>query len=143
LTVVPDSETSQFLTLKARYFGRLCEALALRPRTDNVGTGFATASADRGDLRVYFEYERGLSLFSVGAVNDGAPACSVENVADRFPRVRVLEGDQRLSLEEQYEFLVAHWSELEFMFSPDGIDATRAWLAAKRAALMARYSGDI
>jgi hypothetical protein len=141
--VVPNSETSRFLTLKARYFERLCEALALRPRTDNAGEGFATASADRGHIRVYFEYERGLPLFSVGAVEDKAPACSVEDVADRFARVRVLEGDLRLSLEEQYEFLVVHWSELDLMFSPDGIDATRAWLADKRAALTARYSGGI
>jgi hypothetical protein len=79
----------------------------------------------------------------VGAVNDEVPACSAEDIADRFARVRILEGDQRLSLEEQYEFLLAHWRELELMFSPAGIDATKVWLAAKRAALTARYSGGI
>jgi hypothetical protein len=136
-----DREKSQFVASKEQFFDPLCQSLALRPVSGWSGRGFAVVAAELDYLRIYFEHERGLCQFSVGAVSESRQACSVEAITDRFARVRTLEGRQRLSLEEQRDFLVLHWQELQSMFPPEGIETTKAWLLARAAALTARYTG--
>jgi len=136
-------EYLHFVASKKRYFDPLCLALCLRPRPCEVGDRFAIASAESQNLAAFFEHDRGLCIFSLGAATSPRPMCSVEFIAERFPRIRQLSaGEQRLSLEEQGQFLVRYWSELQAMFSPNGFAETSAWIAAKGAEETARYSGN-
>ena len=133
---------STFLEQKHKHFDLLCRNLGLDAGLRENGNGYAIASATAGNVRVFFEYERGLCGFAVGAVDDAKPLCSAEELSLRFPRIRVLsEGHQRLDLDEKREFIEGRWSDLQVMFSVDHIAETRAWHKAAAAAYMERLSG--
>jgi hypothetical protein len=79
-------------------------------------------------VRVFFEHERGLCAFAMGAFDDVKPLCSVEELGSRFPRIRAIpEGHQRLDLEEQRQFIEGRWSDLQVIFSANNIAETRVW----------------
>jgi hypothetical protein len=133
----------QFLALKAQYFDVLCQRLTLDQESLESGPGYAIAGASGGNVRVYFEHDRGPCFFSVGPSVDTKPMCGVETLAARFQRVRVLaEGTQRLSLEEQAAVLEEHWAALQDMYSIANLPAARAWISEVRAAVMKKYSGS-
>ena len=130
-----------FLEQKQKHFDRLCRNLRLEVGLRESGNGYAIVSAGADNLRVFFEHEHGLCAFAVGAFADVKPLSGVEELASRFPRIRVIpEGHQRLDLEEQRQFLEARWSDLQVMFSPDHITETRAWRRAAAAAHMESFS---
>ena len=130
-----------FLEQKQKHFDRLCRNLSLEAGATESGNGYAIVSAGADNVRVFFEHERGLCAFAVGAFADVKPLCGVEELAARFPRIRVMpEGDQRPDLEEERQFLEARWSDLQVMFSPDHITETRAWRRAAAAAHMESFS---
>lgn len=136
-----DWASENFAALSAQHFEPLCEALGLSERDSTAGDGYAISSAARGNVKVFFEHDRGLCHFSVGLAGEGKPYCEVELIARRFPRIRLLNtGEQRLSLSEQAQLLKNHWNELQHMFGPALVD-TRCWLAGVRAETTARYSG--
>lgn len=136
-----DWASENFATPSAQHFDPLCEALGLSARDSTAGTGYAISSAAGGNVKVFFEHDRGLCHFSVGLAEEGKPLCDVELIARRYPRVRLLgKGEQRLSLNEQAQLLTNHWSELQHMFGPALAD-TRTWLAGVRAETTKRYSG--
>jgi hypothetical protein len=133
---------STFLEQKHKHFDLLCRNLGLEAGLQENGDGYAIASAAAGNVRVFFEHERGLCGFAVGAFGDAKPLCSAEELALRFPRIRVLsEGHQRLDLDEQRHFIEDHWSDLQVMFSAEHIAETRAWQRAAAAAYMERLAG--
>lgn len=124
-----------FRSLRETYFDGLCHKLGLIAAEADIAAGFARVSGKAGAVQVYFEYERGLCSFSVGPASDARPLCSVEEMAERFPRVRVLsEGSQRLSLDQQCSFLQSRWNDLQVMFSTQHLPETRKWRAAAVAA---------
>jgi hypothetical protein len=126
---------SFFEEQKQKHFDPLCRNLHLEGGFGDSGNGYTIVSAGADNVRVFFEHERGLCTFAVGALADVKPLCGVEELASRFPRIRVMpEGHQRLDLEEQREFLETRWSDLQVMFSPDHITETRAWHRAAAAA---------
>jgi hypothetical protein len=130
-----------FLEQKQKHFDRLCRNLRLEAGLRESGNGYAIVSAGADNVRVFFEHERGLCAFAVGAFADVKPLCGVEELASRFPRIRVMpEGHQRLDLEEQRQFLEGRWSDLQVMFSPDHISETRAWHRAAAGAHMESLS---
>jgi len=134
-----------FQALRQQYFDPLRDKLGLTAvHTSEVSpSGFASVSAAAGSVRVHFESDRGLCSFLVGFSNDERDLCSVESLAERFPRIRLLpEGQQRLSLEEQASFLCDRWADLQIMFSPDHAKETRAWRAAQAAAYTRRFTRD-
>jgi hypothetical protein len=117
-----------FQALREEHFDRLCGELGLSELTSQVVGAFAIVSAAAGNVRVFFEHDRGLCIFGLGAFTDAKPFCSVEEIAQRFPRVRIVpEGVQRLSLEEQRSFVGSRWSALQTMFAPEHIVETRRW----------------
>jgi len=139
--MTPDSAPASFETLRKEHFDRLCRQLALSLETSKAGKGFAVVSAAAGNVRVFFEHDRGLCTFGLGATADGRPLCSVEEMAPRFPRVRVVAGGfQRLSLDEQRSFVEDRWSVLQTMFAPEHIGDTRKWYASVAKAATERYS---
>jgi hypothetical protein len=94
-----------------------------------------SVSAAGGSVHVYFEYEGGLFSFAIGAVTDATPLCSVEEIAHRFSRARVLgEGLQRLSLDEQVAFVQTGWPQLLAMFSEEQLAEAHRWHGAAVAA---------
>lgn len=102
-----------FRDLRGQYFEALSQTLGLIAGPVEAGQGFARISGHCGTIRVYFEYERGVCHFSIGATSQSEPLCSVEEMAKRFPRLRILsEGAQRLSLIEQCSFLETRWKDL-------------------------------
>ena len=137
-----DEQTkTDFLELKRRYFEPLCQGLGLVEGEGTSGVAYGIAQAHREHVRAYFEYDRGLASLSLGPSSAFKPACSVEEIAERFPRIRLLSGgQQRLSLDEQCEFVQSHWADLQQMFAPGGLDETRRWLQQKAAALTARFA---
>ena len=136
-----DLALTSFQTLRQEHFDRLCRNLSLSGETSRVGEGFAVVSAAAGNVRVFFEHDRGLCLFGLGAAADARPLCSVEEMAGRFPRARVLaEGLQRLSLSEQQRFVDEHWPDLQVMFSSEHMNETRAWHQAVVKETTARFS---
>jgi hypothetical protein len=138
-----DTERQDFDFLRAQYFDPLCERLGLIPGEPKLGDGFARVSADSGTVRLYFEYERGLGWFAIGAVSDSQPLCSIEDIAERFPRLRLMsEGAQRLSFEEQRSLICDRWEDLQLMFSPEHLRATRQWWAAVVATYMKKFTVD-
>jgi hypothetical protein len=138
-----DPELSHFYDLRKQYFDVLCQSLRLVPGQTETGTRFAIASAALGEVRIFFEHDRGICLFSIGAFSDSHPLCSVEELAARFPRIRLMsEGHQRLTLEEQRSFVEGKWNELQVMFSPQHLPATRKWRQAAAADYMKRFSSD-
>ena len=134
-----------FQALRQQYFDPLRDKLGLMGEhtAQASSSGFASVSAASGSVRVHFESDRGLCSFSVGFSGDERDLCSVEALAERFPRIRLLpEGQQRLSLEEQASFLCERWSTLQTMFSPDHARETRAWRAAQAAAYTRKFTRD-
>ena len=142
MTNSEDPIDPSFLEQKQKHFDLLCRNLGLEAGLQENGRDYAIASAAAGNVRVFFEHERGLGGFAVGAFDDVRPLCSVEGLALRFPRIRVLsEGHQRLDLDEQRQFIEDHWSDLQVMFSVEHIAETRAWQRAAAAAYMERLAG--
>jgi hypothetical protein len=136
-----DPALRHFQEMRAQYFDALCRNLGLTVGETEIGRGFAWISAGWGAVRVFFEHERGLCSFSVGAMPDPKPLCTVEEIASRFPRTRQLaEGIQRLSLEEQRQFVEERWHTLQVLFSPEHLSETRKWRAAAAKADMERYT---
>jgi hypothetical protein len=128
---------------KEQYFDALCRAQHLDVGLADCGDGWSIASAHRGSLRIFFESERGFWWFGVGSVDDTRPACSVEGIAGRFPRMRSLhDGAQRLSLEEQRDCIEQHIGELEAMFSPNAIETTKIWLADRSKAYWSQFTSS-
>jgi hypothetical protein len=126
---------SSFLEQKHKHFNLLCRNLGLEAGLQESRNGYDIDSAMGGNVRVFFEHEHGLCQFAVGAFGDIKPLCSVEELASRFPRIRVLpEGHQRLDLDEQRQFIEGRWSDLQVMFSPNHIAETRAWHRSAAAA---------
>jgi hypothetical protein len=137
-----DPPLQSFQALREEYFDRLCRQLGLSEETSRDGEGFAVVSAAAGNVRVFFEHDRGLCIFGLGASGDAKPLCSVEEIARRFPRVRLVpEGLQRLSLEEQRTFVEDRWSALQTMFAPEHIGETRRWHDALVSEAMTGFSG--
>jgi hypothetical protein len=137
--------SEEFQALRERYFDPLCVRLGLGAKrsTQAASSGFAVISAAAASVRVHFESDRGLCSFSVGFADDERDLCSVETLAERFPRIRLLsEGQQRLSLEEQVSFLCDHWTVLQVMFSPSHAGETRAWRTAQAKAYMQKFARD-
>ena len=138
-----DVTSQEFRTLREVHFDPLCIRLQLSMGAENIGQRFALASAANGSVRVFFEYERGLSWFGVGALSDSKPLCSVDELARRFPRIRlVTEGLQRLTLSEQGAFVETHWAALQSMFAPEHLLETRRWHEAAVHEQTARFSRD-
>ena len=134
-----------FQALRQQYFDPLRDKLGLAAEHNSQASssGFASISASAGSVRVHFESDRGLCSFLVGFSGDERDLCSVESLAERFPRIRLLpEGQQRLSLEEQASFLCDRWADLQIMFSPDHARETRAWRAAQAAAYTRIFTRD-
>jgi hypothetical protein len=130
-----------FLEQKQKHFDPLSRSLRLEAGLRESRNGYAIVSAGADNVRVFFEHERGLCAFAVGAFADVKPLCGVEELASRFPRIRVMpEGHQRLDLEEQRQFLEARWPDLQVMFSPDHITETMAWHRAAAATQMENFS---
>jgi hypothetical protein len=126
-----DPAFQYFQSMREEYFLGLCQTLGLSDETLHVDPQFAIASAAAENVRVFFEHDRGLCTFALGASADARALCSVEEMAERFPRLRLVpEGRQRLSLEEQRLFVESHWPELQVMFSPQHIGETRKWHVA-------------
>jgi hypothetical protein len=138
-----DPESNHFLALCSRHFDPLCQTLMLTPHAPEIGRGFARTSANSGNVRIYFEHDRGLCSFAIGALAEMQPLCTIEELSQRFPRVRLTsEGFQRLSLEEQSSFIQRRWQDLQVMFSPEHLPETRRWNAARAAAITKKYSGE-
>jgi hypothetical protein len=136
-------DLQHFKAQRLQYFDVVCDDLGLVAENAEIGRGFASVSAASANVRIFFEHDRGLCSFAVGALSDSKPMCGVEELARRFARIRVMpEGSQRLSLEEQREFLQSKWQELQVMFSPQHLRETRKWHKASAAAYMKRFSGD-
>ena len=123
--------TQDFEEQRSRHFDTLCRNLELTPKIlDQL------VLAESGHIRVYFEDDRGLCSFAIGSVNDVRPLCAVDEIAERFPRLRLLGGQLRLSLLEQQLFLESNWPLLQAMFSPEQIAETREW----RQAMVEKYT---
>jgi hypothetical protein len=88
--MIDEITLQNFRDFRVQYFEPLSRRLGLIARHVEAGRGFARISGHSETVRVYFEYERGLCNFSVGAASDSAPLCSVEAMAERFPRLRIL-----------------------------------------------------
>lgn len=128
--MIDEGTRERFEKARGQYFEPLCHALELISVQAVLGDGFAMVSGASGSIRVYFEYEQGLCSFGIGLPGDSKPLCSVDEIAERFPRVRLPgEGSQRLSLDEQRAFLEHRWTELQRMFSPEHLSETRQWRA--------------
>lgn len=122
-------------SLPEELFASLCLRLHLA-RGDGT-----TEAADGGHVRIFLDDDRGLKWFAVGPARSNKPLCSVEEMAQRFPRKRVMaEGLQRLSHAEQIDFLLERWLDLQVMFSPEHLAETLAWHRAAAAALTEKYA---
>ena len=136
------STSPDFASYRSRYFDSLCLTLGLTPSSAKYGVDFALVSADGGHVRVFLDYERGLCVFAVGPAVDDKPLCTVEELAERFPRPRLLpHGKIRLDLTEQVSFLEANWAALQTMFSPAQLADTRNWRRAQIAEYLREISG--
>lgn len=128
---------------RAAYFDALCQKLSLNVDTEHPHADLAFVSASAGSVRIHFEHDRGLCSFAIGAASDGRSLCNIEELAARFPRYRKMtEGYVRLSLDDQAEFIVAHWTDLQIMFSPEHIAETRRWRQAQGDAFVRKLRGD-
>lgn len=136
-----DPSLRHFQELRAQHFDALCRRLGLSPGDTQVGQGFAWVSGEQGTVRVFFEHDRGLCFFSIGALPDPRPLCAVDELASRFLRIRQIpEGVQRLSLEEQRQFLEDKWQDLQILFSPEHLPETRKWRAAAAKVYTERFT---
>jgi hypothetical protein len=123
--------------LVATVFQPLSRDLGLASR-DVLG---ALAAGELANVAVFLEEDRGLSWLAIGASGANRPLCSVEEIAARFPRMRVMsEGTQRLSLAEQADFLKSRWGDLQVMFSADHLPETLAWHQAAARAYTKRFT---
>ena len=112
--------------LRAAYFDPLCSRLGLIKAPDGLLAAHGHVSATGGDLRVYFENDRGLCYFALGPATEERSLWGVDEIARLFPRIRLTGGGtQRLSLEEQANFIASTWTALQWMFSPAHIEETR------------------
>ncbi len=135
-----DPALRHFQELRAQYFDPICRSLRLTAGGAQIGRGFARVSGDQGTVRVFFEHDRGLCFFSIGALPDSEPLCAVDELASRFPPIRQIPGGvQRLSLEEQRQFIEDRWQELQVLFSPEHLPETRKWHAAAAKAYTERF----
>ncbi len=136
-----DPSAYAFVAQRERYFDSLCRNLGLVRGEEKSGAGFDIVSASSGNVRVFFEHERGLCSFAVGAASESEPLCGVEELVERFPRLRAMsEGIQRLSLEEQRAFVESRWADLQMMFSAEHLSETRKWHAAAVAACTKKFT---
>ena len=123
-----DSAPQSFQALREEHFVGLCRKLSLSVETLQFDRRFPIVSAAAGNVRVFFEHDRGLCHFGLGAFTDAKALCTVEEMAERFPRIRLVpEGRQRLTLEEQRSFVETHWAALQVLFSPEHLGETRKW----------------
>ena len=114
---------------RAAYFDPLCARLGLIKAPDGPLAAHGYVSATGGHVRVHFENDRGLCYFALGPAAEENSLCGVHEIARGFPRIRLTSGGtQRLSLEEQANFIADHWAELQSMFSSARIDETRRFL---------------
>jgi hypothetical protein len=140
---MPETHAEHFATMLERHFAPLCRRLVLSEATTRVESVYGVASAFAGNVRVFFESERGLCSFGIGEASAQRALLDLESLAERFPRTRLLtEGRQRLNLNEQAAFIQARWQDLQVMFSPEHLRETRAWRQAAGAALTRRHSRD-
>jgi hypothetical protein len=140
---MPQSYAEQFEAMRGKYFAPLLRTLQLSHPIDRIEGAYAVSSAAAGNVRVFFESERGLCGFGVGEVAAPAAMCDLESLAERFPRVRIMpEGHQRLGLDEQAAFIEAHWQDLQVMFSPEHIRETKAWRQAAVADHIKKLTRD-
>jgi hypothetical protein len=117
-----------FESLRTKFFDPLATTLGLTSARSTLGDSYAVVSAAAANVRVYFERDRGLCAFAVGAASADRSPCAVEEIAKRFPRIRRIPGgEQRLTLAEQASFITEHWGDLQTMFSPDHMRETLAW----------------
>jgi hypothetical protein len=96
-----DSENpalASFLGQKHKHFDLLCRNLGLAAGFQESGNDYAIVSAVAGNVCVFFEHERGVCTFAVGAIEDVKPQCIAQELASRFPRIRALEEHQRLKI---------------------------------------------
>ena len=132
-----------FEILQERYFVPLCQALKLSLVRTEHGDTYSVTSAALGNVRIFFESERGLGGFGIGEAGAERSLCGVEELAERFPRIRLLpEGHQRLDLDEQSLFIQSHWQDLQVMFSSEHLRETTAWKNAAAKVLTKKYSRD-
>ena len=133
--------TDTFESLRLRYFEPLAKALALTDARSHIHHMHAAVSGAAGNVRVYFESDRGLCTFAIGGASDNAALCSVDEIAARFPPVRQIpQGHQRLTLEEQAAFISEHWDDFQTMFSPEHLQETVAWRRTTATAYMKRFT---
>lgn len=125
------------------HFEPLCQKMGLVLATDHPHGDIGFASAESGCVRVHFEHDRGLCYLALGPSAEQQPLCSVEEMAQRFPRAtRALsKGYQRLSLEQQRRFIEFHWGQLQVMFSPEHLAETRRWRQAQGEAFLRTLGG--
>lgn len=74
-----DPSAYAFEAQRERYFDLLCRNLGLVRGEEQSGAGFDIVSASSGDVRVFFEHERGVCSFAIGAASEPKPLCGVEN----------------------------------------------------------------
>src|SRR6185295_15043215 len=102
----------QFQAMRIKYFEPLRIQLGLRfaTTTHMKSMDHAAVSVAAGPVRLHFKGERGFHYFSLGFAEDEGDFCSVDAIAEVFPRIRLTPGgDQRLTLEEQAAFLRNNW----------------------------------
>ena len=135
----PAAADAELQLSKEIYFDRLCTVLALSP---SAGGPRCTA-AHSGAVRVFLEHDGEQCFFSLGPSATDQPICPVEALIERFRdsgRVGAEESDA--SLAAQALFIERHWSDLQRMFSPHGLAETGAWIATRKAAIVALYARE-
>lgn len=129
--------TRGFVSSKRTYFDRLCAALRLEADAQREDH----ASAHAGTVRVHLEQRHEDCFLSVGSSSDDRSACPVETLAERLEEARRTASDELgETIAGQAAFIERHWGELQQMFSAEGIAETHAWVAARKAAIVALYA---
>ena len=107
-----------------RYLLPLAKALGLAFAEKRVEGSWGEHSASSPLARLTLECDRGLYWLSVGSSSQDQ-LWSIDQVSELFPRVRQSRlGHQRLSLDDQVEFILAHWAEIEMLFSAENAAET-------------------
>ena len=124
---------------KEIYFDRLCAVLALSPSAG----GPRCAAAHSGAVRVFLEHDGEQCFFSLGPSAIDEPVCPVEALTERFREAGRIGADESdATLAGQALFIERHWSDLQRMFSPQGLAETGAWIAIRKAAIVALYARE-
>lgn len=111
-----------------KYLVPLAKSLGLAVSEKRVEGSWGEHSASSPLARLTLECDRGLYWLSVGSTSKDQ-LWSIEHVSELFPRVRQSRlGHQRLSLEEQVEFILAHWAEIEMLFAAENAAETNTRL---------------